>query len=265
MGQALLRKTFGAALCLGAVFSISGAQAVTLDLTPVEPDLATTGASVDYTFTALCFESGATSGTTTGICGTSTGKGNKAVTYDGALDESSSSGVLTVSGSSMTISQNSIFDFIAGGSYSLTANFSGAGVFDPTGSSLTATGTSLDTGFEGGAYQSGTLVTGDLFNFGFGGNGAAGIFEFEFNNVGGDMAAFGSLGGATIPVFDLTPAYGGNWDPLLTNNPAFWQQSFTATSNVDTFVPVPATVWLFGSGLLAMAGVARKTKASPAG
>ena len=249
----------GVVLVLAGALATAAAQAAPLNLAVAYPDLTTSGATLSHSFDAQCFASGTTAGPTQ-ACGTTSGKGKNKITYD-VLDTASSSGVLTVTGSSMIIQQDSSggFSFITGGSYSLTANFTGAGLFDPTGSTVSATGVAMTTSSPYDAYQSGTLVTGDLSAFGFSGNGSAGVLEFEFTNVGGDMAAFGSLGGVIIGISGVSPSWGGDWDTLATDGTGFWQHSFTAsTVTVDTFVPVPAAVWLFGSGLLALSGLARR-------
>jgi hypothetical protein len=39
-----------------------------------------------------------------------------------------------------------------------------------------------------------------------------------------------------------------------------WNVTITFVSPLETVVPVPAAVWLFGSGLLGLAGIARRKK-----
>jgi hypothetical protein len=231
------------------------ANAATLDLTPAYPDLTTWSSSMAYDYTTstpdLCFNVGGGPSSATGPCGTTSGNRD----YSGAIAEDGTPGfgLFSITGSTLSLNIDGSANLgVAGGSYSLTADFDENGGF--TGGSINVLGTTSDPDF-----QSGTLLTGNLFNFGFGGTDAAGIFEFEIDSLGGDMAAFGNLGGVIASTFNLA-TYGGNWDPLLDNNPAFWQQSFTASGNVDTFVPLPAAVWLFGSGLLGLAGFARRNK-----
>ena len=121
-----------------------------------------------------------------------------------------------------------------------------------------------ETAAGGDGFDSGTLMTSvDLTAIGWDGNGAAGALEFVFDNLGGDFAAFGTSGFVSAGIFDMAhDSNTGEWDDTNDNlDLTFWQGGFTATSDVDAFVspiPVPAAVWLFGSGILALAGVARR-------
>lgn len=202
------------------------ANAASLGLSPSFPDLVVFDGSYDYT-------------------------------YQGATPNPNDieGGTLTVTNGLMALNPDGSGNIpVSGGSYELIANFGVNGLFiDGTVSAL---GTTADPDF-----LSGTIVSGDLLEFGFSGIDQAGSIEFTFDNVGGDMAAFGSLGGVIIDItdmFDGISPYSGAWDPSLDNNPAFWQRNFSGTAlAVDTFVPVPAAVWLFGSGLVALFSLAR--------
>jgi hypothetical protein len=230
---------------------VSGSNAASLGLVTGYPDITALSADVVYAFDAQCFMTGQTSGSS-GTCGTGP--------YGGPLDEASSSGTLTVTDTSLAVRpDNSNLSPVSGGSYTLTALFSGAGIFQS--GTVSSTGTALDPSAIFDDFRSGTLVTGDLSELGFGGSDQAGIIEFSFNNIGGDLGtlASGDNGGIIISFFNMSPTWAGDWDPSLNNNPAFWQRSFTASNaSVDTFIPVPAAVWLFGSGLLGFAGIARR-------
>ena len=231
-------------------FGFQAAQAATIGVVVYNPDLTTSSATLDYDFTAYCL--GDDGGATSGLCGTDNGQnGQNKVTYDGTLDVALSSGVLTVSGASQILdAYDTGFDFITGGSsYSLIANFDGSGIF--VDGTVSALGIALSGDLN---FQSGTIVTGDLTVFGYGGSGSAGTFDFLFDNVGGDFAAFyTSYAGIVINTTTLSSA-SGNWD---TGGLDF-QADFSATSvNVDTTVPVPAAIWLFGSGLFGLAGWAK--------
>jgi hypothetical protein len=208
--------------------------------------------------TNICFDINGSG--QTGECYTTQGGGQNKKDYSGWIDPIAGFGLFSITGSTMSLSINgSANRGVDGGDYSLTANFDEDGGF--TGGSITILGSLYSGDDFYPQFQSGTLLTGNLFNFGFGGEDAAGIFEFEIDTLGGDMAAFGdALQGGVIAGPTLDSSYGGDWDPLLDNNPAFWQQSFTASGNVDTYVPLPAAVWLFGSGLLGLAGFARRKK-----
>jgi hypothetical protein len=242
-------------LCMMAFMSIT--QATTIPLTGGLPDLTTFSATVDYAFDDQCYADGTNSGPTF-ACGTKD-KGTDYTVFSAA----DSSGILTVTGTTMSIDDNGDATFlpVSGGSYSLTANYTGAGLFDATGSTVLATGTTGDASF-----NSGTIVDADLFNNGFGGTDDAGIIEFEFNNVLGDFAAFGTDGGIIIS-FNSGANWTGSWDGLDGSGMNFWQHSFNTgnVARVDTFmnttvIPVPGAVWLFASGLAGLVGAARKKK-----
>ena len=60
-----------------------------------------------------------------------------------------------------------------------------------------------------------------------------------------DLSSFGVANGATVPSIDIGLARGG--------------ASFALAGAISS-VPVPAAVWLFGSGLLGLVGVARRKR-----
>jgi len=234
--KTLHKNILAASVAVGLLTVLPSANAAVIvgDLTLDDfgvPDLTTFNASLNYDFTAFCL---ADSGTTTGVCGTDNGlNGQSKVTYDGAVDIASSFGVLTIDGTSMAVDYGSGLEAVASTSYNLTANFTGAGLFDTTGSSVSVT--------------SPDFLTADLTDFGFAGD--AGSFELLFaaTFTSGDFAPAGTLGGVHITG---ASALGD------------WQSDWSSTVNVNTaVVPVPAAVWLFGSGLLALAGVARRKSA----
>jgi len=89
---------------------------------------------------------------------------------------------------------------------------------------------------------------------------SVGGFTFSMNavNVVFQNAAFLLLSGTgTVSAagFDDTP---GSWE--LSAQTAD-QKTFSWSASSATVVPVPAAVWLFGSGLIGMAGIARRRSA----
>lgn len=105
-----------------------------------------------------------------------------------------------------------------------------------------------------GPVSAGGLLNGNLDLFGFAGSTNTGILEFTFNTVSGvindDLGPF-SAGGIIISVSSSSMA---NFDvDVLTTN-------WTGGGVADVFVPVPAAVWLFGSGLIGLLGVARQRR-----
>jgi hypothetical protein len=163
------------------------------------------------------------------------------------------------------------YDFIQNVEYQLTADFDAVGNF--VGGTVLISG---DAGqLDPGTWDGGTLLSSDtLTHFGFSGVGDSGTFEFLTGAFTGDMAQFGDNFGAGIimSTFDLTiPGSGkgknktppqpwsGVWDPLNDNDMSmFVGTSFSGTAIIDTFVPVPAAVWLFGSALGLLGWMRRK-------
>lgn len=241
--------------CL-ALMLTPAANAALLGLSPSSPDLTLFSGSLSYVFDAQCLGS---DGSTLGACGTDNGQnGPNKVTFDGPLDEASSSGLLSIIGSTMVLGPDGSGTLIpvSGGSYDLMASFTGAGLFDS--GSVTALGTTSDPNF-----QSGTLVAATITDLGFGGSDSSGVFDMSLSITGGDMASFSADGGVIASTTTMSPVWVGDWDASLNDNPAFWQRSFGATVSADTFanasvVPVPAAVWLLGSGLVGLIGVARR-------
>lgn len=154
------------------------------------------------------------------------------------------------------------------GTGSFTANQDAFAWFEYSADGVSSTGAgdwtysltaSLDSGT--GALTSGSLeirdgssatqLSGDLTAFGFADDptGDSDVFEFLFDVTGGALAGdFGALGGIII-VTD-TSDFAGDFGTGFT----------AASTSNDTFavVPVPAAVWLFGSGLLGLAAAARR-------
>ena len=128
-------------------------------------------------------------------------------------------------------------------SFNLSATIDDAGI--ASGGSLTIGGTVSSLG-----YNTGTLLTGTLSSFGFPVGGGDPL-EFVFNVTGGDAAGlFGSQFGVVLTESGL-PA------TLFDSN---FNNSRNGQANAASIVPIPAAVWLFGSGLLGLVGMARRKK-----
>lgn len=176
------------------------------------------------------------------------------------------------------------------GNYSLTAYFDNMGVFQAgAGGTVLLTYTNMfPIGHSTPGPTGGILASGDLTEFGWGGFGAAGVFEFTFdwNGPSDYRDDFGgAYGGTRISTFDLSelqvdgnddpidthsgaPSYAptallgiGDWDldELMKMEFATPDVHFGGNNNTsgDTFIPVPAAIWFMGSAL-AMLGMLRR-------
>ena len=104
-------------------------------------------------------------------------------------------------------------------------------------------------------YTSGTILSGDLNNFGY--SSASDLLEFEFLVTGGDAAGDyggnGSTGGVILLLAsdmfafnnDFADDFEINWD----NDEIYNGSGFNGNSQADTFVPEPATIGLMAIGL----------------
>jgi hypothetical protein len=93
--------------------------------------------------------------------------------------------------------------------------------------------------------------------------GAIPIATTTFNTTDIGTVALGTNPSGTLPLTD--DGIGGN--PMGAGPFPGWNANFDITSlHVDSYiasvVPVPAAVWLFGSGLLGLVGVSRRKKAA---
>ncbi len=88
---------------------------------------------------------------------------------------------------------------------------------------------------------------------------SAGAFTFSMNAVtvvfqNASFLLLSGTGTVSAAGFDDTP---GTWE--LSAQTAD-QNTFSWSASSATVVPVPSAVWLFGSGLIGMAGIARRRK-----
>lgn len=166
------------------------------------------------------------------------------VTYDASLQ------TLTASGFALELDDDGSVpaEPIAGGTFDLTATIDNAG--NLVGGTIAIGGTVGSLGF-----NSGTLLTGALTAFGFP-NVGSDPFEFLFDVTGGDAAAL--YGGGSVPagVILSGTGFGGDFASDF-DNLSTGPGTGIAVANVGT-VPIPAALWLFGSGLLGLIGLARR-------
>jgi len=156
--------------------------------------------------------------------------------------------------------------------FSLTATFNASGevisgAFTLDGVVAEPVTTSIYNGF---LDSSGHLLSGDLSVSGFTGDGSGttngAIFEFLFDNADGFISKAGNriedpftgayTGGGMILTLTngVVLGAGGNAPNDFFDSTAWVAQDWSGTGFGDVFVPVPAAVWLFGSGLLALLG-----------
>jgi hypothetical protein len=143
--------------------------------------------------------------------------------------------------------------------YNLTGNFG-----DPGGESVTATGTfTADLGTIGN--ETGTV----FFSIGSGNTMSIdlnGTFLFETDDSGYGTGIGPSLTFTAGALFDLdfqkpaSPAFNSSFLFFDDFDSMVGQWTDLSLTVVPAAVPVPAALWLFGSGLLAMAGIARSRK-----
>lgn len=133
---------------------------------------------------------------------------------------------------------------IINGSFTITAAVNNSG--QATSGTLTIDGTIPSRG-----YNSGTLLTGTLTQFGYQNPPGGQVFDFIFTVTGGDMASlYGSKAGVNL-------SYVGNdFKGVFTSN-----FSNTGMGETDTFsVPEPASMMVLAGGLLC-AAIRRRRKA----
>ena len=167
------------------------------------------------------------------------------------------------------------FDFTAGNTITITsgtaAGFNGGitglfgvGPITNTGPLETASvsGTGALNIFDGSDTLTATLSWVDIATFGTAGNlnttGTANLSNITYTGTNADLLALFN-GGSGINVLSFQFTSPTTLTNLFTNSTSTTSTSFSGSIAP---VPVPAAIWLFGSGLLGMAGIARRKKAA---
>jgi len=100
-----------------------------------------------------------------------------------------------------------------------------------------------------------------------------GSFDSDGDGVGDGVTFYGTTDGSTFTLWAERTILVDRFDAPLSQNEdplgagfANWTAQWYYVGTIDEFVPpsnvpVPAAVWLFGSGMLGLAGVARRRKA----
>jgi hypothetical protein len=118
------------------------------------------------------------------------------------------------------------------------------------------------------------LLSGDLVDFGWSGTGnTTGELEFTFDHTSGILATgpltkggnpTGYSGGGMIldvnTTFDELGELPSPFSSSSTFNDSLLTTNWTGTGTGQVFVPVPAAVWLFGSGLIGLVGLGARDR-----
>ena len=142
----------------------------------------------------------------------------------------------------------------------------GVGTITSAGSVETAmvSGTGVLSIFDGVFTLTADLDWVDIATFGTAGNfnstGTANLSNIVYGGTNGDLAALLNAGsGVNTATFQFTTPT--SLTELFTTNTAVTSTSFSG-SITPTVVPVPAAVWLFGSGLLGLIGAGARKRAA---
>lgn len=159
-----------------------------------------------------------------------------------SVDYNAGTDVLSASGFALSLDDDGVApaEPIAGGTFGLAASIDDLGAM--SGGTLSIGGTIAGLGF-----NSGILLTGTLSDIGF--NNAGDPLEFLFDVTGGDAAGlYGGLGGIILS----SSGFGGDWTSDFST-------TMGASADVGV-IPVPAAIWLFGSGLIGLLGFGRHAR-----
>jgi hypothetical protein len=280
----------GALVAAGLMWSVV-AQSAAINLPPPpvgDVDITTFGAALTYTYSPIC----ANSKGQTAACSSKYTIPRWDLT----------TGKLTITGTTMTLDPDSggpaapltVTDYNTTykKKFTFTANFG----FNTSGTALVLkiandtpddlvitgkttmapwTGPTLLTAEIADATTVTTLGTGGPWAYPFGyagakngsGSGSSGTFEFVLLNLTGNVAGGAGIAylvaSTTSLVHPLLPSGtlgGTTWDSKGIN---FWKNNFSATNvRVDTYVPVPAALVLFGSALASFFGLRRRQLAA---
>ncbi len=170
------------------------------------------------------------------------------VTYDAATDQfdMTAGADMLYSGSSDQEISGTFFGYL--GEVTLNAEISAGGTL--VGGSLSVVGDTSGSIIN----ASGTLLTADLFDFGFS-NDSQQILEFRFDPTGGELA----------PFYALTP---GGFGGIIISVTGYNDQNFNTSFSGSAFgtfgdiapIPIPASAWLFVSALFSTIGLRARVK-----
>lgn len=283
------RATFAGALVASAMIWSGAVQSAAINLPPPpvgDVDITTFGAALTYAYSPICNNSKKTA---TGACTTS---GTYRPSYGERWDLTT--GLLTITGKTMTLDPdaggptgpynvtNGNFAFSAKFGFNSTGTALVLKIANDTPDDLVITGNTTAPGYAGSNLVTGEIADATKVSYGGGpfsssfgyagtknasGNTSAGTFEFVLLNLTGNVAAganiaylVASTSALVHPLLGTGTLAGKTFDSLGVG---FWKNNFTASNvRVDTYVPVPAALGLFGSALAAFFGLRRRQLAA---
>lgn len=136
--------------------------------------------------------------------------------------------------------------------YYIAAEAAYTNSFNSGSSSITENNDSFD--WDGWDSVSINVAAGDILDFSFTSDGANALTPVD-NASGENLNGLGIMTSTTT--LDLVLAYNDN---LLNRGDSDFDDMLMRAEFSSTAVPLPAAVWLFGSGLLGLIGIARRRK-----
>lgn len=135
-------------------------------------------------------------------------------------------------------------------------SFSMKAIMDPTGNSAKGSFSFFSSGsYPGSQFGPGLLFAGKITDVGW--SESRGFLEFAISDFSGQVCKVGWCSQGERLWFNTGDHNRNGLNLGLVGKDGKFK-SFTQTADGVAIVPVPAAVWLLGSGLLGMAGVARR-------